>query len=229
MELSTRLYHKEVHIVGLFIDHRNSELEAALEKMRKGRDVRNTKMLEALRAGGYKITLDEVLEYSGGESVGRPHFARVLIEKGYFQNNREAFAKCLGSKTRYYVPREYLRPQECVRLIHASGGLAIWAHPLHGQSGERAFLRKFIKILRGDGSGIDGLEAYYSLFNKDQTTLILAQAEEFGLLASGGSDFHGENIPDVAIGKGYGGLRVPYRLYLKMIQRMDERSQKKSS
>ena len=130
VELSTMLYHKEIHILGLFIDPTSSALNHFLEAARENRNLRNRTMLEKLNAIGYEITLEELYQRARGESIGRPHVAEVLVEKGYFHDVQEAFDRCLKRGARAYTPRQLPPPAECIEAIHAAGGLAFWAHPV---------------------------------------------------------------------------------------------------
>ncbi len=214
VEISTRLYDKELHMIGLFIDPTSGELEKALSKLRNGRLERNHLIIQKLRFAGYNIAEEDVFKAAKGESVGRPHIAQILVAKGYFKSVQDVFCTCLKKGAKFYVPRYYLNPSESIRVIHESGGIAIWAHPLHGARGERAYLRKFIRKLQP--CGLDGMETYYSSFTGEQQRLALSQAAEFGLLCSGGSDYHGKNRPGTELGTGGGNLHVPYALVEKM-------------
>lgn len=207
LELSSLLFSKELHIVGLFIDRRNPNLLELLKKVRHGREERNEAIILKCRAAGYDITLDEVRETAGGESVGRPHIAEVLVQKGYFETIRDVFDQCLKRGCRCYVPRTLPSSQEAVAAIHEAGGLAIWAHPVSGQSGERSFVRKMLKHLIP--AGLDGMEVRYSMFSESQTEMLTELAEENHLCKSGGSDFHGSRQPGISLGTGTGDLSVP--------------------
>ena len=180
VEISTRLYDLELHMVGLFIDPESESLKRNLEKLRSGRLERNYKIIQKLQMAGYQISEDDVYHFSAGESIGRPHIAQALIKKGYFNNVPEVFAHCLKKGAKFYVTRYHLNPQESIKMIHEAGGLAIWAHPLHGAKGERAYLRKIIQKLRYQD--LDGIEAYYPSFTPQQQELALKTAEEFPLI-----------------------------------------------
>lgn len=208
IEISTSLFSKEVHIVGLFVDRTSEHLNAPLALLRQNRDERNKKLIERLNSAGFEITHNDVAEFAQGESVGRPHIARALVKKGYFESVQSAFAKCLKRGTPFYIPRQYLPPDESIRIIHQAGGLAFWAHPMHDRRGDRAFLRKFLKELMR--WGIDGVEGCYSLFTERQQAISQSVAAELGLLLSGGSDYHGSNQPTISLGIGMGNLHVPY-------------------
>lgn len=208
IEISTMLFHKEVHIVGLFIDRNASCIQEPLAMLRRSRLERNEKIIERLFRAGFEITKEDVAAFAGGESIGRPHIARALIEKGYFENMQEVFAKCLKRGRPFYIPREHIQPDAAIRMIHQAGGLAFWAHPLHDRKGDRAFLKKFLKeMMRWD---LDGVEGCYSLFTERQEAITQAVAADLGLLLSGGSDYHGKNQPTIALGTGLGNLKVPY-------------------
>lgn len=209
VEISSRGENRELHIVGLFIDHETPSLLAFLEKMRESRKKRNEEMLIRLNVIGYPLTWEELEEEAKGESIGRPHFAQALIKKGYFKDAREVFEQCLKRGKRAYVPRNLPAPAEAIKAIHEAGGLAVWAHPVSHNSGGsgRSHVRRCLKHLVQEG--LDGIEVYYSQFTEAQHLMVKELAGEYSLLASGGSDYHGKNIPDIALGTGMGNLAVP--------------------
>ena len=216
VELASMLFNKDIHIVGLFIDPGNAALLSALEQMRRWREERNAEMVEKIRSKGYDITLDEVLAEAGGESVGRPHMASVLLKKGCFQDMQSVFNRLLGRNGSCYVLRRYYPVDVCIRLIHEAGGLAIWAHPLHAAHGARAALRKVGSRLVG--FGLDGLECYYSMFAEEQQNDALEFARSRSLLVSGGSDYHGASHPQVKMGTGIdGNLAIPFDIYERLL------------
>ena len=216
VELASMLFNKDIHIVGLFIDPGSAPLLSALEQMRLWREERNAEMVEKIRAKGYEITLDEVLAEAGGESVGRPHMASVLVGKGYFHDMQSVFGRLIGRNGTCYVSRKYLPVDACIRLIHEAGGLAIWAHPLHAAHGARAALRKIGSRLVS--YGLDGLECYYSMFADQQQADALEFAHARSLLVSGGSDFHGASHPQVKMGTGIdGNLAIPFEVYERLL------------
>jgi len=216
VELASMLFNKDIHIVGLFIDPRSPGLLSALERMRLWREERNARMVENIRSKGYEITMDEVLAEAGGESVGRPHMAAILLRKGYFQDMQSVFSRLIGRNGSCYVMREYFPVDVCIRLIHEAGGLAIWAHPLHAARGARAALRKIGSRLVN--YGLDGLECYYSMFCEEQQRDALEFAHARSLLVSGGSDFHGASHPQVKMGTGIdGNLAIPFEIYERLL------------
>ena len=231
VELASMLFNKDIHIVGLFIDPRNGTLLSALEQMRLWREARNAEMVEKIRSKGYEISMDEVLTEAGGESVGRPHMAAVLLRKGYFENMQGVFNRLIGRNGSCYVCRQYYPVDACIRLIHEAGGLAIWAHPLHAAHGARAALRKIGSRLVS--YGLDGLECYYSMFAEQQQTDALEFANARSLLISGGSDFHGASHPQVKMGTGIdGNLAIPFEIYERLLaakQNRDPHDSEKTS
>lgn len=216
VELASMLFSKDIHIVGLFIDHKNAALQAALEQMRLWREERNAEMVEKIRSKGYEITMEEVLAEAGGESVGRPHMAAVLLKKGYFDHMQGVFNRLIGRNGSCYVLRKYYPVDACIRMIHEAGGLAIWAHPLHAAHGARAALRKIGSRLVD--YGLDGLECYYSMFSEEQQNDALEFARTRSLLVSGGSDYHGASHPQVKLGTGIdGNLAIPFEIYERLL------------
>ena len=226
VELASMLFNKDIHIVGLFIDPGNAELLSALEQMRLWREARNAEMVEKIRSKGYEITMDEVLAGAGGESVGRPHMASVLLKKGYFQDMQSVFGRLIGRNGSCFVLRQYYPVDVCIRLIHEAGGLAVWAHPLHAAHGARAALRKIGSRLVS--YGLDGLECYYSMFAEQQQADALEFARARSLLVSGGSDFHGASHPRVKMGTGIdNNLAIPFEVYERLLAAKQNRDSKK--
>ena len=231
VELASMLFSKDIHIVGLFIDPGDPALLSALEQLRQWREERNEQMVEKLRSKGYEITMDEVLAEAGGESVGRPHMAAVLLRKGYFPDMQSVFNRLIGRNGSCYVLRKYDPVDACIRLIHGAGGLAIWAHPLHAAHGARATLRKIGSRLVS--YGLDGLECHYSMFAEEQERYTLDFARERSLLVSGGSDYHGASHPQVKMGTGIdGNLAIPFEIYERLLaakQNRDSHDSEKTS
>lgn len=215
VEISSTLYNKEIHILGLFIDPSERVLNDFLEEARENRNRRNRILIEKLNAIGYPVSLDEIRKNTPDESIGRPHIAELLVRKGFFASVQDAFDSCLKRGARAYTPRQPVPPAECIRVIHAAGGLAFWAHPVYGARSERASVRRFLKVLVPDG--LDGLEAFYPVFTERQSAMLTEMAQEFGILRTGGTDYHGEEVhPGIKLGIGTGGLCVPDELLDEM-------------
>lgn len=211
---------RDIHILGLFLDPRNINLLKELEITREERNLRNEKMITNLANAGIDISAEALRKEEGDAVLTRAHFAKYLTSHGYTKNKKEAFLKYLGSDTPYYVKREYLAPEKGIQLIHEAGGLAILAHPLlyKYSLNEIDSLVQYLKQL-----GLDGMEAIYSMNTGDDESNMLRIANKYNLAISGGSDFHGENKPDIKLGIGLGNLKVPYKVLenLEKIQNID--------
>ena len=207
IELSTDYHGKEVHIVGLYIDIENEQLLKKTAEYRKCRSERNALMVEALRKEGLSITMEELVAENPDCVITRANIARFLYEHGQIKSVREAFDRYIGDHCKCYVGRLKVASTDAVRLIKEAGGTAILAHPLlYGLSNTN--LQKMIDELKP--AGLDGLEAIYSTYTTGEEQQMKRLARENGLLISGGSDFHGSNKPDIALGKGRGHLYIPY-------------------
>lgn len=207
IELSTDYHGKEVHIVGLYIDIENEQLLKKTAEYRKCRSERNALMVEALQKEGLSITMEELVAENPDCVITRANTARFLYEHGQIKSVREAFDRYIGDHCKCYVGRLKVASTDAVRLIKEAGGTAILAHPLlYGLSNTN--LQKMIDELKP--AGLDGLEAIYSTYTTGEEQQMKRLARENGLLISGGSDFHGSNKPDIALGRGRGHLYIPY-------------------
>ena len=208
-ELSAYFEKGTLHILGYFIDFHSPKLKDRLKKLQEARAERNPKIVKKLQALGIPITYEEVVAISGGGQVGRPHFAKLLLQKGIVKTFDEAFERFLKRGAPAYVEKDKIFPRECLEIILEAGGIPVLAHPftLHL---ENDALEAFVKQLKD--WGLRGIEAYYTEHTPAQTAFYLKLAEKYGLCVTGGSDFHGKNKPEIKLGLGYGNLRVPYRL-----------------
>ena len=211
VELACSFMSREVHIVGLFINPASPELANFIENARQERMRRNRDLFVKLELLGYKLSLD-MPEFSNLplDGAGRPHFAAALVNHYGFQHPRQVFEKLLGKNRPAYIPRRLPEPAGAINAIHAAGGVAVWAHPVRREANERAYLKRAARKLAA--MGIDAVEGYYSMFSANETAMVHEVAVPLNLAISGGSDFHGANSPDVVLGFGAGGLRVPAEL-----------------
>ena len=218
LEISVDVPNVTVHILAYGCDPANVPLNTALTLIRDGRHIRNVEILAKLSKLGCYLTPDEVFAFAGDkEVVARPHFARALIAKGYARNKQDAFDRYLAKGAPAYVDRYRLVPQEALRLIHQAGGVSVLAHPsLSGLTSTK--LHAFVGELAG--MGLDGIEAYYPGHSERQLSEYLGYATEFGLITTGGTDFHGEASQDLRLGVGYGSLRVPDELFDELLKRI---------
>ena len=198
-----------MHLLVYFVDEAPGPLRDRMGGLQAGRVERNDQILESLRSHGIGITHDEVLAKAGPGSVGRPHIARVLMEKGYVGSIQEAFDRWLAKGKPAYFERVRLRPEESIELAHASGGVTVVAHPgsLDLDPGPLAEL-----VAALAAAGLDGLECEYGRYTPEERTAYAELAARHGLAVTGGSDYHGENKPDLRVGVGRGDLAVPDEL-----------------
>jgi len=202
-----------MHVLGLFIDIRSGALNDGLGWLRQKREERTPRILSILNNHGVEINAADVKEEAGEGSVGRPHIARAILKKGYASSIQEVFDHYLKKGALAYVSKEKFPPDNAIQMILDSGGLPILAHPRSLNLAETE-LREL--ILKMKLKGLKGIEAYYSGHSIEQTSLYLSMAEVYGLLVSGGTDFHGENKPDIRLGTGLGNLKIPYSLVDRM-------------
>lgn len=212
-ELSVAYKEKDIHIVGLFVNHHNTALKEAAALIIKRRTDRNLEMVDNLRKAGIPITIEALTANNPDTVVTRAHFARFLVENKITETPAEAFKKYLNTDTPYYVPRKYIEPEEGIELIRNAGGVPVLAHPLHYKLKESE-LEKLVKRLTF--AGLMGIETLYSNHLVADEAYTKKLARKYNLLPSGGSDFHGSNKPAIDIGTGRGNLAVPYE-YLETL------------
>ena len=220
-ELSCYEEDREIHIVGLFVDHNDKDFLEALNMLEKARELRNEQMVQKFVDAGISITIDELKHGNPNSVITRAHFARVLVEKGVCRDKAEAFDKYLGIGCPFYLPKPKVTPEYVIGLINKAGGVAILAHPYSyklSKAQVEALLDKLIP------AGLAGIECYYSTYNEAQTSELRSMALARNLLVSGGSDFHGAIKPDISIGTGRGNLRVPEKLIMNIIDYRNQHS-----
>lgn len=214
IELSAEYGEKTLHILGYGFDPSDAALQKALLWVREGRSERNFQILEKLNALGYNLTYEDIRKHSADDLIGRPHFAAALIEKGHFKHRNKIFQQLLGKNCAAYVDRRRLTPAQCLELIRGAGGVPVIAHP--GQMKlTRNKLRRLIKKLIDQGLG--GLEVWHPSHPDYQVQAFERMCEEFGLIATGGSDFHGTLTPDLSLGRGFGNLYVSDEVLVNLL------------
>ncbi len=215
VEISAGYKGRDIHILGLFVDPHNEELCSELARAIVNRDSRNDKIIARFKElFGITITHEELCAGNPKTVVTRAHFARVLCEKGLVADKNEAFKKYLNNDAPCYVPRDFMEPEEAIRLIKNAGGVPIIAHPLLYKLNHDEVLELVEKRLIP--AGIEGMEVMHSTNKDGDTEMLKAMAIHFGLLMSGGSDYHGQNKPDIKVGVGRGNLAVPYVYFEKI-------------
>lgn len=207
-ELSV-VYSGTMHIVGLWVSYEAPVLNKALKDLRDKRHNRNKIIVEKLASLGIDITYDEVRELAGEASVGRPHLARILVQKQAVDTVQQAFDKYLGPEGRAYVPKEKLTPERAIELLKEEQATVILAHPVTLGLDEKTLRREVSRLKQ---VGLDGMEVYYSEHSPELIQTYKKICKELDLLPSGGSDFHGSVKPDIQLGSGRGNLDIPYTL-----------------
>jgi predicted metal-dependent phosphoesterase TrpH len=206
VELSAFYDGHEVHVLALHLSQLEA-LERRLRELRAQRLTRAEKIVAKLNALGIPLTLDEVLLQSNGGAVGRPHIARAMIARGAVHDFRDAFSRYLGGSGSAFVPKEILTIEDAIALAHEAGALAIWAHPAEGCRRER--LEPLVS------AGLDGIEIRHPSHSAEDMKRLQALTDFFGLVPSGGSDWHGAMDGPRRLGT----MNVP----LEWLERQDER------
>lgn len=209
VELSVGYKKRDIHILGLYVDDTDPKFLALLQQMVTERENRNVKMVKNFQNDGIQITLQELKEESKDAVITRAHFAKLLVRKHYVSSPKEAFAKYLNEDGKYYVNRKFITPEEAIQAILDAGGIPVLAHPMlyHLPDEELDLL-----INRLKNSGLAGIETVYSVNTPEEELKTRELAAKYNLLMTGGSDFHGEVKPDIAIGTGRGNLMIPDEL-----------------
>jgi 3',5'-nucleoside bisphosphate phosphatase len=216
VEISTDISNGEVHVLGYFIEYTKQSLKASLEKMRNSRLERARKMVEKLRSLGCEIEWERVKEIAGKATLGRPHIAQALLEKGYIKDFKEAFSKYIGHGCSAYVEREKLTPAEAVQLVLTANGLPVLAHPF-----EAGAVEEIVKELKT--VGLVGIETYYAGYSPEKVRSLLGMADKYNLIPTGGTDYHGiDDTIEIMLGK----VDVPERFVKELFNVAEKRGLK---
>ncbi len=207
IELSTKLHGQSVHLLGYFFhEDRLAEFRSWVVEMQASRRDRNVRLAARLRELGVEITIEEA-EARGRGMTGRPHFAQILIEKGYVNNMQQAFDDYLDASAKGYVTRDEPQFAEGVARIRRAGGVASLAHPIRVKGDLAALLPELRE------AGLNAIEAYHSDHSPEDTRFYLGLAQRNGMLVTGGSDFHGLAKPGLELGAGRAkNLQIPANL-----------------
>lgn len=208
IELSTRYQGGSVHLLGYFpLTPPSKDLRAWLSFILEGRRDRNNRLIAKLQSLGIDITLAEV-EAVGRTLTARPHFARVLVDKGYAKDIQSAFDLYLDESARGFVQRQEVAMEEALERILTSGGVPSLAHPVRVAKNNWEKLAEYVEDLAG--MGLRAVEVYHSDHSPEGTSYYGSLAERFRLGVTGGSDFHGANKPSISLGTGKrNNLHVP--------------------
>ena len=217
-EISAAYQKKDIHILGLFINETNPTLLTALEEAVMARDSRNERMAERFRSLGIPLTLEDLRLMNPDTVITRAHFAKYLIEHNHVKNSEEAFRRYLNYDAPCFVPREYMQPERAIALILQAGGIPVLAHPLLYKL-PPAELEALLQRLTD--AGLKGLEVYYSSNTNFDEQICYGLANRFGLLMTGGTDFHGANKPNLYLGTGRNhNLNIPETLLTPLYEHL---------
>ena len=214
-ELSTVYHGEEFHLLGLFIDpEKYGEVEELCREYHILKEESNIDLVNRLRKAGYSIDYASIKARNVKGNVNRAHIAAELIEAGYFGSVSEAFDRLLDEKCGYYIPPRRLELTDAIGFLTEIGALPILAHPLKDIDGDR--LREMLPELIE--AGLVGMETMHSSYSDEKIVLSKVIAADFGLLESGGSDYHGSNKPGVKLMVGNGNLNIPASIYYKLLE-----------
>lgn len=216
IELSTVFEENEVHMLGLFLPRAGWPLlEENMQVLLRNKEESNRRLVAALQQAGYDMNYETLAADTLCGRINRAHIGADMVKKGYVKSISEAMKGPLSETAGFYQPPERLSALEGIALIRKAGGLAVLAHPFLNLTEEA--LRRFLPLAKQNG--LTGMETIYSLFDAKTTRKARLLAAEFGLMESGGSDFHGFNKPDIALGRGKGSLQVPACFFDALLQR----------
>ena len=201
IELEADVNKGQMHILGLFIDLENKELNDLLEKIKQGRKNRNNLFIKEFNKMGFDITLEELQKISGGKYVGKPHFAKLFLQKNYIHSKSEIFDNYFNKPPLNTIKKTSFTAEQLINVIKKSNGIAILAHPQSLKLEDTDLENKIRELI---SYGLDGLECYHSNQTPEQMLKYKALANKLNLIITKGSDYHGPiTKPEVelAIGK----------------------------
>lgn len=208
-ELSADYHGTELHILCLFLRQAHYRTVTQwLEDYHRRKEQSNLQLVDKLNAAGYSLDYEKIKEATPNGQVNRALIAAELTRLGYTASIQDAFRQLLSPKCGYYAPPLRPSPFEVISFIKSLGAVAVLAHPFLNLNEEQ--LREFLP--QAKECGLDGMETIYSTYDEQTTALAKAIADEYGILHSGGSDYHGNNKPHIEMGIGQGNLAVPERL-----------------
>ena len=210
VELSTIYDGVEVHVLGYYMDAGHPRLRAMMARATAERNARNETMVQRLHDAGYPVTMDALhAEFPGQTMLGRPHISEYLMRRGYVASVQDGMKNLLGCGKPFYVARYNIPLEESVETLRAAGGLPVVAHLFKYRYTPEQLTAM---VDAATAAGAVGLEAMYTNYTPEQEQAVRVLAAERGLLCTGGTDYHGARKPDIALGRGFGNLRVPYAL-----------------
>jgi len=206
VELSVDHNQTKIHMLIYFVEPGDGPIASRLTALRDGRDTRNIAIVEELNKLGYEITIGDVQRHAEGPSVGRPHIADALIEKGAFASREEAFTDLLNNGGAAYVERDRLTAANAIQLARDGRSVPVIAHPTTMGLNREEFGNIFRELT---DLGLGGIEAHHPMHHPDLRSHLTDLAAQLGIAATGGSDYHGSEKRSYRVGTGNGNLRVP--------------------
>lgn len=204
-----------LHLLGYGFQHDDQDIARQLHKLQEARRNRNPQIIAKLQSLGIDIAVAELDAPDVQRQTGRPHIAKLLVEKGVVASFNEAFERYLGNDKPAYVDKYRIASHRAVRLIRQAGGIPVLAHPGLIHPTRRWRLADLLAELKS--YGLQGLEVYYPEHSENQTREYHDLARRYGLVATGGTDFHGAIKPGVAMGSADGGFTVPFQVYEQLL------------
>ena len=224
IEISAEFPHPgTMHLLGYGVDPASPTLRDLTQTLLAGRDNRNPKIVEKLQSLGVSISMQEVEQEAGGKVVGRPHIAAILVRKGYVSSVKHAFDKYLAPGGLAYFDKERLTPKQAIAMILDSGGVPVLAHPIQLHYENDAQLERIVKDLVD--LGLAGIEVIHSDHDANLIEKYSALARQFGLLKTGGSDFHGRNKEAIQLGVA-NGRRMPREFFDRLVEAVQAKTVK---
>lgn len=208
-----------MHLLGYGIDPTRPVFKEMVTTLLSGRDSRNPKIIARLNELNVAITMDEVRQEAGGNVIGRPHIAAILVRKGYVSSIKNAFDKYLAPGGLAWFDKERLTYSQAIELVHQAGGIVVLAHPIQLRTTNDAQLQQIVKNLVD--AGLSGIEVLHSDQDEKWTEKLTALAKQYNLLTTGGSDFHGSNKKDISLGWARG-RRVPREYFDRLKERLSQ-------
>jgi hypothetical protein len=206
VEISVKWNDGTFHLLG-YLFAETPDFSAGIARLKALRRERNERMIAKLNELGFRVSMEDVAAEAGGGQVGRPHMAKALVKKGLVGSFGEAFERLLRRGRPAYVVVDRLEPEEAFALVRGAGGVPVLAHPFQLRLEPGAL---DARVAEWKALGLGGLEVQHSTHDSARQALLESLAAKHGLAGTGGSDFHGDTKPDVALGRAHGGARIPY-------------------
>lgn len=218
-ELSCDYFGREIHVVGLFLTLDDAQrVDELMRQMKENKTISNKNLIERLAADGYDISY-EAVERTVNGYMNRAHVASYLVSKGYFENRQQAFDTILQPYGKYYTPPKTISVFEGIDFLNSLGAVSVIAHPYLSLPEEKMD----VFFAEAVSHGLDAMETVYTTYDDATAEKAKLLAEKYGLLESGGSDFHGANKPDTRLGVGYGNIGFEYSAYEKLLARHEKK------